>query len=80
MITIKDTACCFASYDAVTKKLTSSIITIDAKTSIISGADDPKVNGNVYFCSCMTDLITALSALGIKESDGSDLIDITLQI
>lgn len=76
MLTIS-TKCSFASYDAVTKKLTSAIISIDDKSSIISGADEPKVNGHVQVCSCVTDLVSALSLLEIKEIDGSDIIDIT---
>jgi hypothetical protein len=77
MITIS-AACSFASYDASTKRLTSSIVTIDDNTTIISNSDEAKVNGDVMFCADRAKLITDLTALGIKESDGTELISFVI--
>lgn len=63
MITIS-TPCSYASYDAATKKLTSSIITIGEGATIVSGADAPAVNNDVIFCDCRATLVTDLKALG----------------
>mgnify|MGYP000857589814 CR=1 FL=1 len=74
MITIS-TACSYANYDLGTKKLTSAIITIGDGASIVSGADAPVVNGNVMFCSCYSNLVTDLKALGITNSDGTEIME-----
>ena len=77
MITIS-TPCSFASYDAATKKLTSSIVTIGEGTTIVSGADAVALNNDVLFCDCRESLITQLKALNVTESDGSPLIEVVV--
>ena len=74
MITIS-TPCSFASYDASTKKLTSSIITIEENTTIISGADAVSLNNDVIFCDCRANLVASLKAKGVKESNGGEIIE-----
>lgn len=74
MITIS-TPCSFASYDAKTKKLTSSIITIGENTTIISGADAVSVNNDVMFCESREKLVADLKALSVKESDGTEIFE-----
>lgn len=74
MITIS-TPCCFASYNISTKQLTSSIITIDENTTIISGADAVNVNNDVIFCADRNNLMLRLKEKGIKNNDNSELID-----
>lgn len=59
MITIS-TQCAYASYDAATKRLTSSIVFIGEGTTIVSGADAPAINGNVSLCDCLINLVTDL--------------------
>jgi hypothetical protein len=76
MITIS-TPCSFASYDSSTKRLTSSIVTIGENTTIISGADAVAVNNDVMFCDCRENLVTQLKAAGVKESDGTEIIEET---
>ena len=77
MITIS-TKCAYASYNASTKRLTSSIITIDENTTIVSNADEPALNSDVMFCADRETLITDLTALGVTESDGSALISLAV--
>lgn len=74
MITIS-TPCCFASYDVSTKKLTSSIISINENTTIISGADAPNVNNDVIFCSDRGSLISKLKAKNVKNQDDSEILE-----
>lgn len=74
MITIS-TPCSYASYDAATKKLTSSIITIGEGATIVSGADAPAVNNDVIFCDCRATLVTDLKALGVKNEDGTEIFE-----
>lgn len=75
MITIS-APCTFAAYNSDTKKLESSIITIDKDTTICCNQDELKIaNKNTIFTAKKSDLITALSALAIKNDDGSALID-----
>lgn len=73
MLTIS-TQCAFASYDAATLKLTSSIILIGENTSIMSGADAVSVNGNVSLCDCLANLVADLIARGVTNSDGSVIV------
>ena len=75
MITIS-TPCCFASYNVNTKRLTSSIIEIGENTTILSNADSPSVNGDVAFYGTRSDLISRLNTLGVKNEDGTDIIDL----
>lgn len=74
MITIS-TPCSFAAYDASDKKLTSSIITIGEGATIISGADSPAVNNDLIFCDCRESLVAQLKSKGVKNSDGSEIIE-----
>jgi len=73
MLTIS-TQCAFASYDAATKKLTSSIVLIGENTTILSGADAPAVNGNVSLCDTLVNLIADLNSRGVTNSDGSTIV------
>ena len=41
----------------------------------MSGADAPVVNGNVMFCSCYTNLVNDLKAIGITNSDGTEIME-----
>lgn len=77
MITIS-AACCFASHNTDTKKLTSSIIEIGEGTTIISNADSPALHGDVAFYGTRKDLIARLRVLTIKNDDGSEIIDTEL--
>lgn len=75
MITIS-VPCTFAAYNSETKKLESSIITIGKDTTILCNQDELKVaNKNTIFTATKTELITALTALTIKNDDGTALID-----
>ena len=77
MITIS-VPCTFAAYNSETKKLESSIITIEKDTTICCNQDELKVaNKNTIFTATKTELITALTALTIKNDDGTALIDDT---
>lgn len=73
MITIS-TQCAYASYNSLTKKLTSSIILIGENTTIVSGADAPAVNGNVSLCDSLVNLVADLQAKGVTNEDGSQII------
>jgi len=74
MITI-ERSCCFASFDKKTGLLTSSIITVDENTTIISGADAAVVNNDVMFCATRTELVSKLKSFSVKESDGSEIVE-----
>jgi len=73
MLTIS-TQCAFASYNADTKLLTSSIILIGDNTTIMSGADAVSVNGNVSLCDTLANLVADLNSRGVKNSDGSTIV------
>lgn len=73
MITIS-TRCAFASYNADTKLLTSSIILIGDNTTIMSGADAVSVNGNVSLCDTLVNLVSDLNARGVRNSDGTTIV------
>ncbi|HLE06781.1 MAG TPA: hypothetical protein VI790_05475 [Candidatus Nanoarchaeia archaeon] len=76
MIEIK-VPCSFAAYDASTKKLESSIVTIGVNTSICCFQDELKdANKHILFTENVDKLITDLNVIGIKNNDGTELTTI----
>ena len=78
MITIS-TPCSFAAYDNNTKKLTSSIITIGEGTTIVCNQDELNTPGrDTAFLSTRSALVTFLKGKGIKNDDGTEIMEETI--